>query len=441
MSSQARPKVLYIVYWGAAEPLGQSLVLPAVRRLADLGADLTLVTFEKPADMARENEITRIRKDLNRNNVRWIPLRYHKQPKVPATGYDVIHGMARGIVSRLTNKPDLVHARTFIGGLMGAAVAALTKAKLIYHNEGFYPDEQVDGGIWKAESAPHRIAKYIEQRMYSRADGIISMSHRGRQVIEALPAVQRKGTPVIVVPSCVDLNHFKRDESTARGPHSPLRFVYIGSVGGRYVLDQAGRFVAAASREIGAANLRVLTRHDPALVASMLRQGGLNDDAWSTEEVSHSAMPRMLADQDAGLFFLSQGLSEHGCSPTKIGEYWAMGLPVVTTPNVSDTDEIIRRERVGVVVRENSGDAHRCAARELKALLEDEELAGRCRRAAEDHYALDQACDRQFDLYRELISNDNGRVRSRIQPQSSRALGTKTNRQEVETQLETEVRS
>jgi len=440
MSSQARPRVLYIVYWGAAEPLGQSLVLPAVRRLADLGADLTLVTFEKPADLAREDEITRIRKDFNRNKVRWIPLRYHKQPKVPATGYDVIHGMARGIVSTLTDKPDLVHARTFIGGLMGSAVAALTKAKLIYHNEGFYPDEQVDGGIWKAESAPHRIARYLEQRMYARADGIISMSHRGRQVIEALPAVQRRGTPVIVVPSCVDLNHFKRDESTARARQGPLRFVYIGSVGGRYVLDQAGRFVAVASREIGAANLRVLTRQDPALVASMLRQGGLNDDAWSTEAVSHSAMPRMLADHDAGLFFLSQGLSEHGCSPTKIGEYWAMGLPVVTTPNVSDTDEIIRRERVGVVVRENSDDAYRSAARELKALLEDEELAARCRRAAEDHYSLDQACDRQFDLYRDL-TNDNGRVRGQIQPQSSRALGTKTNRQEVEGQLETEVRS
>lgn len=407
MSSETRPKVLYIVYWGAAEPLGQSLVLPAVRRLADLGADLTLVTFEKPADLAREDEITRIRKDLKRNNVRWIPLRYHKQPKVPATGYDVLHGMARGIVSRLTNKPDLVHARTFIGGLMGAAVAALTKAKLIYHNEGFYPDEQVDGGIWKAESAPHRIARYLEQRMYARADGIISMSLRGRQVIEALPAVQRKGTPVIVVPSCVDLNHFKRDESTARDRHGPLRFVYIGSVGGRYILDQAGRFVAAASREIGAANLRVLTRQDRALVASMLRQGGLNDDAWSMEAVSHSAMPRMLADQDAGLFFLSQGLSEHGCSPTKIGEYWAMGLPVVTTPNVSDTDEVIRRERVGVIVDGHSDDAYRRAARELVALLGDEDLTNRCRQAAEKHYGLGPACERQFRLYEELISKSS----------------------------------
>ena len=63
-------KVLYVVYWGAAEPLGQSLVLPAVRKLADLGAELTLVTFEKPDDLARLEEMARIRASLNKHGVR-----------------------------------------------------------------------------------------------------------------------------------------------------------------------------------------------------------------------------------------------------------------------------------------------------------------------------------------------------------------------------------
>jgi glycosyltransferase involved in cell wall biosynthesis len=402
MISPARPRVLYIVYWGAAEPLGQSLVIPAIRRLAALGTDLTLITFEKPADLADTIQVSKIRADLNESGATWIPLRYHKRPKVPATFYDVVQGVSRGIRSGLVQKPHVIHARTFVGGLMGLALAPLLGAKLIYHNEGFYPDEQVDGGVWKVNSAPHRIAKYLESRMYSTANGVITMSHRGRDVIEAMPAVRRRETPVIVVPSCVDLSHFKRKESKPRDRNGALRFVYVGSVGGRYILDQAGRFVTAAEREIGPVHLRVLTRHEPDLIASKLRQGGVSDDSWSVEAVPYQAMPSKLADQDAGLFFLSQGLSEHGCSPTKIGEYWAMGLPVVTTPNVSDNDEIIRRERVGIVVAENSDDAFRRAARELKTLLEDKELPARCRRAAEANYALGPACERQVDLYRRL---------------------------------------
>ena len=63
------PRLLYVVYWGAAEPLGQSLVLPAVTRLADLGAKITLVTFEKPGDLARSDVIAEIRASLSGHGV------------------------------------------------------------------------------------------------------------------------------------------------------------------------------------------------------------------------------------------------------------------------------------------------------------------------------------------------------------------------------------
>ncbi|MEK6406923.1 MAG: glycosyltransferase [Acidobacteriota bacterium] len=404
MSRQARLRVLYVVYWGAAEPLGQSLVLPAVKRLARLGADLTLVTFEKSADFANKDEMGRIAASLHEHGVRWTPLKYHKRPKAPATSFDIIRGVAHGVASRLRERPDVVHARTFIGGLMGLALAPLLRTRLVYHNEGFYPDEQVDGGVWTAHSTAHRVATSLERRLYGRADGIITMSHRAKRLIEQMSAVRRKETPVIVVPSCVDLNHFKPSELKPPAGLKTLRCVYVGSVGGRYRLDKAAKFVSIAQRELGLTHLRVLTRQEPGLVASMLGAGGLSDDSWSTDSVHYSAMPRELEEQDAGLFFLEQGLSEHGCSPTKIGEYWAMGLPVVTTPNVSDTDDIIRRERVGVIVRENSDDAYRQAALELRSLLEDPGLATRCRRAAETYYALDPACERQSHLYRELVS-------------------------------------
>jgi glycosyltransferase involved in cell wall biosynthesis len=404
MPKDSKPRVLYIVYWGAAEPLGQSLVLPAVKRLADMGAAVTLVSFEKPTDLARTDEIARIRRSLDECDVNWIPLRYHKRPKVPATVYDCFRGIAEGIVTHLRSRPDIIHARTFVGGLIGLALAGLLRSKLIYHNEGFYPDEQVDGGVWKANSIPHRVAKGLEHQMYARADGIIAMSHRSRQTIELLPAVHRKRTPVVVVPSCVDLDHFQFKPHDQNGDDNALRLVYAGSVGGRYILDRIGRFAAVAAQKTGSVRLRILTRSDPALVASMLTAGGLSDDAWSVDSVPYTDMPGNLAVHRAGLFFLAQGLSEPGCSPTKIGEYWAMGLPVVTTPNVSDTDEIIRRERVGVIVKEHSDEAYGFAAQELRTLLEDGDLPRRCRRAAENHYALKPACERQLALYQSLIA-------------------------------------
>lgn len=402
-------QVLYIVYWGAAEPLGQSLVLPAVMRLAASGIRLTLVTFEKPADLARADEISKIRASLGQAGVEWIPLQYHKRPKVPATAFDILQGYTRSIAASLRTRPDIIHARTFIGGLIGLALAPVLRAKVIYHNEGYYPDEQVDAGVWQAGSMSHRIARSLEQKLYFCADGIIALSHRSKAELEGLSAVRRKKIPVIVVPSCVDLDLFRYRKAPPPGSDEILRLIHIGSVGGRYILDRIGRFAAVAS-QLKQVHLRILTRTDPETVAGMLSGSGLSADAWSMDCVPYTKMPEQLAAEQAGLFFLTQGISEHGCSPTKIGEYWAVGLPVVTTPNVSDTDEIVRNERVGVVVREHTDAAYQQAAAELLKLLEDKDLSLRCRRAAEAHYALEPACERQFDLYQTILSRRDSKA-------------------------------
>lgn len=401
------PRVLYVVYWGAAEPLGRSLVQPAVKQLARMGVDLTLVTFEKPVDWNRLPERDAIRASLEAEGVRWLPLRYHKRPKLPATLFDVAHGAARGLLVRDRGRFDVVHARTFVGGLIGLALAPALGAKLVYHNEGFYPDEQVDGGVWERGSLAHRTARWLERRLYARAEGVIAVSDRGREDIERILPVPGRSARVVVVPSGVDLERF-RPTAVPPGRRPGLRFVYVGSVGARYMLDAIARFVAVSSRELGPVELRVLTREPADRVRHVLLARGLAPASFSIDFVSHEKIPYELARHDVGLFFLTRGLSEHGCSPTKIGEYWACGLPVVSTANVGDTDAIIRRDRVGVIIGEHSEEGYRGAARELVSLLADPELARRCRRAAEQHYDFSVGCDRQLELYRRILPPAGG---------------------------------
>jgi glycosyltransferase involved in cell wall biosynthesis len=395
--------VVYVVYWGALEPLGQALVLPAVTRLAALGAQITLVTFDKPADMARQTEVKKVDDSLRAAGVRWLPLTYHKRPQVPATALDIAHGVARGVRERWTTRPDVIHARTFVGGLIGLPLSRLTGASLIYHNEGFYPDEQVDAGFWQQDSLQHRVAGRLERGLYGRADAIFSLSQTGKEVIQSLDEVP-ENTPVVVVPSCVDLEHFVPQER-AGGRNGSLRLVYVGSIGGRYLVDRIGRFTEVARTDRPDTSLELLTTAGPDVVRSTLASSELPEDAWSSKFVPYERLPAELARQDAGLAFHSHGLSAAGGSSTKVGEYWAMGLPVISTPGLADVDDVVRRERVGVVVPEHSDEAYRASLDELLALLQDPELAGRCRAAAERHYGLDEACGRQLAVYGQLAND------------------------------------
>ena len=389
--------LLYIAYWGLLEPLGQSLVLSTVRALAERGPKVCLITFEKAVDTRDGRALAARRAELAALGVRWWPLRYHKRPTLPATGFDVLQGVAVALWVILRHRPRLVHGRTFLGGLIGFVAARLTGRRWIYHNEGFWPDQQVEGGFWPAGGTLYRFTKAIERFLYRQADALILLSERSIPIVRALPGVA-SSTPIVIAPSTVDLPRF----AVAREPSESLRLICLGSLGGRYPIDHLGRFAVAVRRIVPAARLVVLSQSAREAIRAGLLAEGLPEEAFTISRVPHDEVPAWLSRADAGLFFLRGGIGAESCSPTKTGEYWAAGLPVVSSPAIGDTEAIIASRRVGVVVDDPSVEGMTRAARELLALLATPDLASRCRRAAEDHYALRRSIDDQLALYRRV---------------------------------------
>ena len=68
----------------------------------------------------------------------------------------------------------------------------------------------------------------------------------------------------------------------------------------------------------------------------------------------------------------------------KIGEYLAVGLPVVVTDGIGDYSDLIERERLGVVLKELSPARYLESADLLNSLwAEGDQLRERCRAVAE----------------------------------------------------------
>jgi glycosyltransferase involved in cell wall biosynthesis len=85
-----------------------------------------------------------------------------------------------------------------------------------------------------------------------------------------------------------------------------------------------------------------------------------------------------------------------------MGEMLACGCPVVANDSVGDVGAIIRRFRVGVVVRDNSAAEMARAVAELETLMRDPGLARRCRDAAEEWFSLEKGAARYDRLYRQV---------------------------------------
>jgi hypothetical protein len=108
------------------------------------------------------------------------------------------------------------------------------------------------------------------------------------------------------------------------------------------------------------------------------------------------ALPGELAKASAALSFIKPCVSKIGSSPTKIGEYLAAGLPVVSTAGIGDLDDLLVGRNgedsgpVGVVMRATTPDGYQTALVQLQQLLEDPRTQQRCRIAALKHFDLER---------------------------------------------------
>lgn len=399
------PKVLYISYDGALEPVGESQVLPYLRGLAERGSSITLISFEKPEDWRSDRFLSR-QSELAAQGIKWVPLKYHKRPTVLATSFDIAVCFIRGLWLIRRDRVEFVHARSYVAALVAWLLKKVARARFLFDMRGFWADERVEGGLWPAGGFLYRLTKRLERRFLRDADEIVSLTERGREAIgEMISSPQ----PVTVIPTCVDLTRFTGPATQDR--RAPLDgapdrdgspvFVYTGSLGTWYPLTELLHFVEEASALHPGARLLLVSRSidkaRKALSASSLPAGTVE-----LATAAHADVPDFLARATVGVAFYKPGFGRRGTSPIKIAEYLAMGLPVVVNDEVGDSPAILRGHRVGVVISQFSRDAYRQALQELECLRRDPTLPSRCRQVAETVFSLETGTARYWAIYRRL---------------------------------------
>jgi glycosyltransferase involved in cell wall biosynthesis len=397
-----RPEILYISYDGMLEPLGQSQILAYLRPMVARGVAVTLISFEKPADRASAGSVQALRTRLAGQGLRWIVLTYHKRPSVLATSFDLFAGLVCAVVVVLRQRVVIVHARSYVPALIAWLLKRLFGVKFIFDMRGFWADERTEGGLWPPGGRLYRLVKRLERRFLESADEVITLTERARATLQRWPGLD--GKRITVIPTCVDLERFPRVRAVGTAERAPT-FVYSGSLGTVYLLDEMLRFVEEADARFAGAKFLLLTRDVPETetLRSRTRLGG---DRLLVTCVSPAEIPAWLARADAGLAFYKPAWSRQATCPTKIGEYLATGLPVVVNEAVGDMRDIIGANDVGIVLPDFARETYGKALGNLERLWGDPELPLRCRRVAESYFSLDLGVDRYWSVYRRLARTE-----------------------------------
>lgn len=384
---------LYICYLGLDEPLVATQVRPYLRELAARGHHMVLLTFETAWRDAAATAA--LRAQLATEGIAWHALRYHRRPSLPATLYDIARGVMAGFVLAGRHQVDLLHGRSHVGAAIALPLGRLLGVPFVFDVRGLLPDEYADAGHWRRGGLKYRLGKAMERVFFRHAAALVVLTETVRADLEAEdgPLAARHPADVAVIPCCVDLARSPWDERAraalrdGRGWSDRRVIVYVGKLGMWYLDAEMVRFFAAALRHDPRSFLQVLTVSPAEALRRTLAEAGVREDAYDVRAVPPAEVPALLHAADAGLSFIKPCASKRSSSPTKVGEYLAAGLPVVSTAGIGDCDRQLAGGR-GVLLEALDEAACEEGARALTRLLDDPATRARCRAYAEAELSL-----------------------------------------------------
>ena len=380
---------------GLTEPLLYSQALNYLKSLSRKGIRINILSFEKK-EFLTETSIEAIKSDLGNFGIKWTHLIYHKRFKIISKPYDVIKGMIFSMYLSLKENLDVIHVRGTMCGLMAVPAYSFLRKKVIFDMRGLMAEEYVDGNLWKRNSFFYKCVNALERYLINKYDEIVVLTDK----IKDLFIYKYDITDVSVIPTCVDLEKFSFNRMHDK-LNKKFTIIYTGSVGTWYMLTEMVNF------------FKILYESDRDTIFIILSQA----DKKSIEQniplnirkniIIKSVKPlevnAYLNESDMGMFFIKPCFSKSASSPTKFAEYLACGLPVIINSGVGDTDLLVRKHRIGVIVDSFTESGYRKAASELKELLkEGMVLKNRCRKVAEDYFSLELGAERYFEIYKKL---------------------------------------
>ena len=402
------PSVLYIASASISDPLIVSQVVRYLELMQHRLGSCHLITFERDAaiDLAKTSD------ELLVSGIHWHPIKSWKRLRSVGFWFDRSNALAcaRRIVA--DQEIDVVHCRSFLAGTLGRMLKR-GGVRFLYDMRGLWSLEKRDKGTIR-NTWMFKVAHGLEQKLFRDADRIVSLTHAGkRHLLDA--GVE---APIDVIPTCVDLERFKRRHETSEVEGSvesstkSLNVVSAGTLGVGYLAEEMFRFAAIVKSTWPDASFRILTASNREQVVAAAENTDLSATCMSISRVAPEAVSRELSVADVGLWFVKPTEAKVASCPTKLGEYLACGLPVVATDGVGDVSDILQDNGVGVVVRHDDESSWRTAVEQLAKLLRDPELGKRWRRVAEQNFGLVDGADEYLRIYGEMTGDSPEETRT-----------------------------
>ena len=407
-------RILYITFDGITDPLGRSQILPYLTGLSRKGHSIHILSQEKKGQYEREGAT--VLEKLKNHSIAWDHIEYKNKPPLirPLIQRHTIKEKAIKIMA--AKAIDLIHCRSYMAGWVGLQVNKKSGTPFVFDMRGFWADERKEGGLWPYgnllyRAVYHRV-KRLENKLLQHANHIISLTHKGKEIIAGWNHIRDFSDSISVIPCCADLEHFNpsrystNDREVLRTSYSLTKedvvIGYLGSIGTWYMLDEMLDAFAIWHKHIPNLKLFFLSKISMDELNPKLLSRSIPNDSVRVYSTSYDRVPEHLALFDVGLFFILPVFSKSASSPVKQGEMLAMGLPVLCNRGVGDTDQVIEEIDESLLVDAFNEVNYEKVLRVLKDKKYRESLVPMCKATANRWFDVNHGIETYHSIYTKI---------------------------------------
>lgn len=399
-------KVLYLTQDGITDHIGQAQIAPYLIGLARRGHSIHIVSAEKAG---RDELQARFRAIFDEVGIRWTTVRYANRPPLVSSFYTMALMYRAADRVAAAERPDLVHCRSYLPLEVARQLKAKYGMKYLADFRDFWADVGVETKRFKFV---YRWFLKREPIALGNADHLVTLTERAADLLIARHPHVAGGIRAnyTVIPCCADFDLFDpaRVPAEAGGrrraelsiPEDATLLLYLGSIGADYLV----REMMALFRELRAlrpdAVFLFLINNGRDLVEREAAAAGVPLNALRFTSSSRADIPEYLRAADLSAVFIRATESKAGCSPTKLGELFAMNVPIIANAGVGDMDEVIELARNGSAIVADFEPATLGSALEQVLAVSDERR--RTIRERSLDYSLEEGISRYDRIYRSL---------------------------------------
>jgi glycosyltransferase involved in cell wall biosynthesis len=401
--------IMILTHWSYNDALIQNYTLPYVKIIRSVltkSQKIIIVTSEQKKIALKVKEIRKINKEWKRDNIKLIAQPYHTMGiwKI----LNLLYHLFKLIAIIKYKKISTIHCFCTPAGSIGYLLSKITGARLIIDSYEPHAESMMENGTWNEKSLRYQLLIWFEKLQSQRAACFIAPTESMKEYAKRKYNVEPKN--FYVKPACVNLEKFNlrnKDETLLYelGLNGKTVCVYAGKLGGIYLNTEVFEFMKECYQYWGDDfKFLILTNATHEEVQKEMTRVGLPKTSVIQKEIKHEEVPRYLSMGDFAINPVKPVPTKKYCTSLKDGEYWATGLPIVITKNISDDSEIIRNSGYGYELQKLNAQEYQRAIFAIDHLISGNimELKLKIRKIAEKYRSFEIAEKVYAEIYSKI---------------------------------------